>query len=91
MDIDVPIIAAVNGPAIVHAEIAVLSDIVLAAESATFADAAHFPHGTVSGDGAHLVWPLLLGPNRGRYFLYTGQRLDASTALELGVVSDGAA
>ena len=88
LDIDVPIVAAVNGPATVHAELAVLSDIVLAAESATFADAAHFPHGTVSGDGAHLVWPHLLGPNRGRYFLYTGQRLDARTAQDLGVVSE---
>ena len=88
LDIEVPVVAAVNGPALVHAELAVLSDIVLAAESATFADAAHFPHGTVSGDGAHLVWPMLLGPNRARYFLYTGQRLSARDAWSLGVVSE---
>jgi enoyl-CoA hydratase/carnithine racemase len=33
-----------------------------------------FDTGTVPGDGVHIVWPLLLGPNRGRYFLLTGQR-----------------
>ena len=33
--------------------------------------------GIVPGDGAHLVWPNVIGPNRGRYFLLTGQELDA--------------
>ncbi len=88
LEIEVPIIAAVNGPALVHAEIPLLSDIVLAAESAEFQDAPHFPRGTVPGDGVHVVWPLLLGPNRGRYFLLTGQKLSAQEALALGVVSE---
>ena len=35
-----------------------------------------------------VVWPLLLGPNRGRYFLFTGQRLSATEAKDLGVVSE---
>lgn len=88
LDIDVPVIAAVNGPARHHAELAVLCDIVLAAEHAVFQDAPHFGRGLVPGDGVHLVWPLLLGPNRGRYFLLTGQELDAQTALALGVVAE---
>jgi enoyl-CoA hydratase/carnithine racemase len=88
LDIEVPVIAAVNGKATVHAELAVLSDIVLAAEEATFADAPHFRFGTVPGDGVHQVWPLLLGPNRGRYFLLTGQRLSAADAQDLGVVAE---
>ena len=88
LDIEVPMISAVNGPALIHAEIAVLSDIVLAAENAAFQDAPHFPRGTVPGDGVHVVWPLLLGPNRGRYFLLTGQKLSAREALELGVVNE---
>ena len=88
LDIEVPVIAAVNGPAYVHAEIAVLSDIVLASDTAIFQDAPHFKSGTVPGDGVHLVWPLLLGPNRGRYFLLTGQKLPADEALRLGVVSE---
>jgi 6-oxocamphor hydrolase len=88
LDIGVPVIGAVNGPAHIHAELAVLSDIVIASESASFQDAPHFPIGVVPGDGVHVVWPALLGPNRGRYFLLTGQILDARTALELGVVSE---
>jgi enoyl-CoA hydratase/carnithine racemase len=88
LDIEVPIISAVNGPALIHAEIAVLSDIVLASENAAFQDAPHFPRGVVPGDGVHVVWPLLLGQNRGRYFLLTGQKLSAREALGLGVVSE---
>ena len=81
-------IAAVNGPALIHAEIAVLCDIVLASEDAAFQDAPHFPNGIVPGDGVHIVWPLVLGPNRGRYFLLTGQKLSAREALDLGVVNE---
>ena len=65
-----------------------LCDIVLASENAQFQDAPHFPNGVVPGDGVHLVWPLVLGPNRGRYFLLTGQKISASDALSLGVVSE---
>ena len=86
--IPVPMIAAVNGPALIHAEIAVLCDIVLAAETAEFADLAHFPNGTVPGDGVHVVWPMLLGPNRGRYFLLTGERIGAQGAQRLGFVAE---
>jgi enoyl-CoA hydratase/carnithine racemase len=88
LNIEVPIIAAVNGPALIHAELAVLSDIVIASENASFQDAPHFPRGIVPGDGVHVIWPLVLGPNRGRYFLLTGQTLSAREALELGVVSE---
>src|SRR5580658_424429 len=88
LNIEVPMIAAVNGPALIHAELAVLCDIVLASENAAFQDAPHFPNGIVPGDGVHVVWPLVLGPNRGRYFLLTGQKLSAREALELGVVSE---
>jgi enoyl-CoA hydratase/carnithine racemase len=88
LDIEVPIIAAVNGPALIHAEIAVLSDVVIASENAEFQDAPHFPNGLVPGDGVHIVWPLLLGVNRGRYFLLTGQKLSAREAQALGVVSE---
>lgn len=88
MDIEVPVIAAVNGPVRIHPEIPVLADVVLAADTALFQDAPHFMSGIVPGDGAHVVWPHLLGPNRGRYFLVTGQELDAQTALGYGAVSE---
>lgn len=88
MDIEVPVIAAVNGPARIHPEIPVLSDVVLASDTALFQDAPHFMSGIVPGDGAHVVWPNVIGANRGRYFLITGQELDAQTALDYGAVSE---
>lgn len=86
--IPVPVIGAVNGPAFIHAELLALSDIVLAADHAEFADYAHVPGRTVPGDGVHVVWPMLLGPNRGRYFLLTGERIPADEAKQLGVVGE---
>ncbi len=88
LDVEVPMIAAVNGPATIHAELALLCDIVLAADTAVFADAPHYPLGLVPGDGVQVVWPMLLGMNRARYFLLTGQHLDAREALALGVVNE---
>lgn len=86
--IPVPMVAAVNGPALIHAELAALCDIVLAASTAEFADLAHVPGGAVPGDGVHVVWPMLLGPNRGRYFLLTGERIGADEAKRLGIVAE---
>src|SRR5687768_10463315 len=88
LNIEVPVIAAVNGPAWRHSEIPLMSDIVLAAEHAAFQDSAHFVSELVPGDGVHIVYPLLLGLNRARYFLLTGQVIDAPLAKELGLVSE---
>lgn len=88
MAIEVPVIAAVNGAAFVHAEIPLLADIVLASETAVFADKSHCIAGVVPGDGVQVVWPMLLGPNRGRYFLLTGQEIAAPEALALGLVGE---
>jgi enoyl-CoA hydratase/carnithine racemase len=88
LSIEVPVIAAVNGPAWRHSEIPLLSDIVLAADTAAFQDSAHFVSGLVPGDGMHIVYPLLMGFNRGRYFLWTGQTLSAQEAQQLGLVAE---
>jgi enoyl-CoA hydratase/carnithine racemase len=42
----------------------------------------------VPGDGVHVVFPLIMGLNRGRYFLLTGQVIDASQALDYGLVNE---
>ena len=44
--------------------------------------------GVVPGDGVHVIWPLVLGQNRGRHFLLTGRTLSATEALELGLVAE---
>lgn len=87
LDIDVPVISAVNGPALVHSEIAVLADIVLAADTATFRDT-HMNIGVVPGDGCHFVWNMLLGDSRGHYFLLTEEVMTAQTARLFGVVHE---
>ena len=84
LDIEVPVISAINGPARIHPEIPVMSDIVIASDTALFQDAPHFMSGIVPGDGAHVVWPHLLGPNRGRYFLIMGARDRRGKGTRLG-------
>ena len=88
LDIEVPMISAVNGPALRHSEIPLLCDIVLASETAAFQDSGHFMSGLVPGDGVHIVYPMLLGLNRGRYFLLTGQSIGAQEAQTLGLVNE---
>ena len=60
----------------------------LAADTTQFQDPAHFASEVVPGDGMHIVMPLLLGVNRGRYYLLTGQTLDANKAHEFGLVAE---
>lgn len=88
LSIEVPMISAVNGPATRHSELALLCDIVLASETACFHDSGHFENGQVPGDGVNIVYPLLLGLNRARYFLLMGQSIDAHEAQRLGLVNE---
>ncbi|HKD65639.1 MAG TPA: enoyl-CoA hydratase/isomerase family protein [Candidatus Binataceae bacterium] len=88
MDIEVPVIGAVNGPALIHAEMGVMHDIVICTEDTAFQDIPHFPGGTVPGDGVHVIWQHILGPTRGRYFLLTGQKIPAQEAKDVGIVNE---
>lgn len=54
LDIDVPIIGAVNGPAFVHAELVTMLDSVIASDRAAFADKAHAPNDVVPADDVHV-------------------------------------
>jgi len=88
LDIEVPMIAAINGPVTVHSEYALLCDIVLAAQDAYFQDAPHPAFGIVPGDGLHVVWPEVIGEIRGRYFLLSGQKLSSQEAKDYGAVNE---
>jgi enoyl-CoA hydratase len=82
-----PVIAAVNGPAVgLGCSIAILSDITLISESAYLADP-HVAVGLVAGDGGAAMWPLLTPIMRSREYLFTGDRIPAATAVELGLAS----
>jgi enoyl-CoA hydratase/carnithine racemase len=88
LDIDVPVITAVNGPCSRHSELVLLSDIVIATPNTVLQDAPHFWNGLVPGDGVAQVWLEILGSRRGRYFLLTGQQLDAQESFDLGIVDE---
>ena len=88
LDIEVPMISALNGPVLVHSEYALLTDIILATPETVFQDKPHFDFGIVPGDGVNLLWPEVIGSIRGRYFILTRQRLDAQTAKDWGVVNE---
>jgi enoyl-CoA hydratase/carnithine racemase len=88
LDIEVPLIAAVNGPVRLHSEYILLADIVLATPATVFQDKPHFEFGIVSGDGVNLLWQEVIGSVRGRYFILTRQELDAETAKEWGAVNE---
>jgi enoyl-CoA hydratase/carnithine racemase len=87
LDIDVPVISAINGPATIHSELAILADIVLAADTTIFRDT-HMSLGVVPGDGCHAVWNLLLGRSRGHYYLMTSETLSVQRAFDFGIVHE---
>ncbi|MCO5091210.1 enoyl-CoA hydratase-related protein [Bosea sp. (in: a-proteobacteria)] len=88
MDIDAPVISCINGPALRHAELPLLGDIVLADSNAVIQDSAHFTNRTVPGDGINVVLPMVLGLNRGRHLLLTGKTIDAAELLAAGAVAE---
>lgn len=87
LNIRVPVIAAVRGRAHAHAELALLSDIVLCSEDASFRDP-HFQYGIVPGDGIQIAFLNCFGTNRGRYYLLTGQEIGAQAAFDAGAVAE---
>ena len=88
LNIQAPIIACINGPALRHPEIPLFADIVLAVEDSNIQDTGHCLVNAVPGDGMHIVFPALLGMNRARYFLMTGQTLSAQECKALGLVNE---
>jgi len=82
-----PLIAAVNGAAVgLGCSIAVLCDIVLMSDKAFLADP-HVSVGLVAGDGGAALWPLLTPILATREYLFTGDRIPADRAVELGLAS----
>lgn len=82
-----PVIAAVNGAAVgLGCSITALCDVVLMAETAHLADP-HVSVGLVAGDGGAAFWPLLTHIMRTREYLFTGDRITAEAAVELGLAT----
>ena len=87
-NIRVPVIAAIEGRAHVHSDYALLASVIVAAESATFQDVAHFAAGVAPGDGIFTTWSYRAGAGRAEAFLLNPQPLPARTAYEWGVVAE---
>ena len=86
LEVEQPIIVALNGPVSIHSQIPMLGDIILAAPDTTISDT-HLPQ-VFPGDGHHIVWPMLLGLNRAKYLLITMQGISAQEAKEAGVINE---
>ena len=82
-----PVISAVNGAAVgLGCSLAVLADVTLISERAYLADP-HVSVGLVAGDGGAAFWPLLTPILRSRHYLFTGDRIPAAEAVELGLAT----
>jgi enoyl-CoA hydratase/carnithine racemase len=87
-NIRVPLIAAIEGRAFVHSEYALLANVIVAGEGATFHDLPHFAGGIVPGDGIFTAWSYRVGAGKAEAFLLNPQPLTAHTAHEWGVVAE---
>jgi len=87
LDVEQPIIGAINGDAVgLGATIALLCDVIVASEKARFADT-HVRVGIVAGDGGAVIWPLLIGPARAKEFLMRGHFVNGADAAKMGLVN----
>ncbi|MFP1153671.1 crotonase/enoyl-CoA hydratase family protein [Mycobacterium sherrisii] len=85
--LEVPLIAAVNGPAIgAGCDLAMMCDIRIASERASFAES-FVQLGLIPGDGGTWFLPRAVGYERAAEMTFTGDRIDAATALQWGMVS----
>lgn len=84
---DKPIVSAINGPAVgAGLVVALLADISIAGEGARLADG-HLRMGVAAGDHAAIVWPLLCGMAKSKYYLLTSDFVDGREAERIGLVS----
>jgi enoyl-CoA hydratase/carnithine racemase len=87
-NIRVPVIAAIEGRAHIHSEYALMANVIVAGEGATFSDLPHFAGGIVPGDGVFTTWAYRAGPGRAEAFLLNPQPISAATARDWGVVAE---
>lgn len=87
-NIRVPVIAAVEGRLHVHSEYALLANVIVAGEGATFHDLPHFAAGIVPGDGIFTTWSYRAGAGRAEAFLLDPKPVTAAKAHEWGVVAE---
>ncbi len=85
--IDIPTIAAINGPGSVHWNFAILCDITLCTPDFVIQDA-HFKTGAVPGDSQGMLLQGIIGIKRAAYMMYNSNGIDAKTALDWGIINE---
>ena len=87
LDCPKPVVAKINGHAIgFGATLALFCDVTFAADHARIADP-HVAIGLVAGDGGAIIWPQLIGYNRAKEYLFTGEPLLAPEAARIGLIN----
>jgi enoyl-CoA hydratase len=87
LDLDKPVVCRLNGHAVgLGATLALLCDVIFAAENAKIGDP-HVAIGLVAGDGGAAIWPQRIGFGRAKEYLITGELLTASKAQEIGLIN----
>ncbi|MGD9603568.1 MAG: enoyl-CoA hydratase/isomerase family protein [Gammaproteobacteria bacterium] len=87
LDCDKPIISAINGVAVgAGLAVAMLADVSIMAENARITDG-HVRLGVAAGDHAVILWPLLCGMAKAKYYLMTADFIDGREAERIGLVS----
>lgn len=88
VELPMPVVGVANGPATVHSEYLLLTDIHIASDRAVYGDLPHPAFGITAGDGLQVVWEEIAGTARAKWLLWTGDTIDAVTAKEWGVVNE---
>jgi enoyl-CoA hydratase len=87
INLDKPVVSAVNGVAVgAGLVVALLADVSIIAEDVRFTDG-HTRLGVVAGDHAAIVWPLLCGMAKAKYYLLTSDFIDGREAERIGLVT----
>jgi enoyl-CoA hydratase len=87
LDCEKPIVSAINGTAVgAGLAVALMADISVIAEDARLTDG-HLRLGVVAGDHAAILWPLLCGMAKAKYYLLTADFIDGREAERIGLVS----
>jgi enoyl-CoA hydratase len=87
INLDKPVVSAINGVAVgAGLVVALLADVSIASETARLTDG-HTRLGVAAGDHAAIIWPLLCGMAKARYYLLTSDFLDGREAERIGLVS----
>ena len=87
INLDKPVVSAINGVAVgAGLVVALMADVSIIAENARFTDG-HTRLGVVAGDHAAILWPLLCGMAKAKYYLLTADFIDGKEAERIGLVS----